>query len=197
MVEGLATRGWVCLDGFLDEAAARSLAEESLHAWEDGDFRRAGVGRGAERVIREDVRRDHVLWLGDETTGPAAKQYLARLEALRQEINRACFLGLFDFEGHFAVYPPGAFYKAHLDRHRGTADRVVTAILYLNDGWQPGDGGRLRIWTEPGRQDGPCEWIEPRLGTLVVFLAGEYWHEVEEARKTRMSVTGWFRTRGL
>ncbi|MCB1133221.1 MAG: 2OG-Fe(II) oxygenase, partial [Verrucomicrobiae bacterium] len=69
--------------------------------------------------------------------------------------------------------------------------------LYLNDGWQPGDGGRLRIWTEPGRQDGPCEWIEPRLGTLVVFLAGEYWHEVEEARKTRMSVTGWFRTRGL
>ncbi len=195
VVEGLVTRGWVCLDGFLEETEARELAAESLEAWESGDFRQAGVGRGAERVVREDIRRDHVLWLDPETAGPAAAKYLALLEELRMAINRELFLGLFEYEGHFAVYPSGAFYKAHLDRHKGTADRVVTAILYLNDGWQPEHGGRLKIWTEPGKQDGPCEYVEPRLGTLVVFLAGEYWHEVEVARETRMSVTGWFRVR--
>ncbi len=196
VVEGLEARGWVCLDGFLDEGDARMLSKECLGAREAGEFRRARVGRGSEKVIREDIRRDEVLWLEDATAGPAARAYLARLEELRQAINRRLFLGLFDFEGHFAVYPPGAFYKAHLDRHRGTADRVVTAILYLNDGWEPAHGGRLKIWTEPGRQDGPVEWIEPRLGTLVVFLAGDHWHEVEVAQRTRASVTGWFRVRG-
>ncbi|MCU0795956.1 MAG: 2OG-Fe(II) oxygenase [Akkermansiaceae bacterium] len=137
-----------------------------------------------------------MLWLEDDAAGPATKLYLSRLDELRTAINRALFLGLFEYEGHFAVYPPGAYYKAHLDRHRGTSERVVTAILYLNEGWVPEDGGRLKIWTEAGKQDGPFEHVEPRLGTLVVFLAGDFWHEVEEARKTRMSVTGWFRVRG-
>ncbi len=195
MVEGLEARGWVCLEGFLGESEARALAAECHGAREAGDFRKARVGRGPEKVIREDIRRDEVLWLENDTAGPAASRYLARLDGLRQAINQRLFLGLFDFEGHFAVYPPGAFYKAHLDRHRGTADRVVTAILYLNDGWVPDDGGRLKIWTTPGARDGPIEWIEPRLGTLVVFLAGEHWHEVEVARRTRASVTGWFRVR--
>jgi len=194
MVEGLAARGWASLDGFLPPEPARAMAAESVVAWEQGDFRRGRVGRGVERVLREDLRRDHVLWLDEP--GPAARAYLDRLEELRVAINRRLWLGLFEFEGHFAVYPPGAFYKAHLDRHQGTADRVVTAILYLNEDWRSGDGGRLRLWTDPGRREGPEVWIEPRLGTLVVFLAGEHWHEVELARRTRMSVTGWFRVRG-
>ncbi len=196
VVDGLVDRGWVVVDAFLNDEEARALAAESLQAWESGDFRQAGVGRGAEKVVRDDIRRDHVLWLEDDAAGPATKLYLSRLDELRTAINRALFLGLFEYEGHFAVYPPGAYYKAHLDRHRGTSERVVTAILYLNEGWVPEDGGRLKIWTEAGKQDGPFEHVEPRLGTLVVFLAGDFWHEVEEARKTRMSVTGWFRVRG-
>lgn len=196
VVEGLEARGWVCLDAFMVPDEARALATECLEARESGEFRRARVGRGSEKVIREDIRRDEVLWLEDTGAGPAAKRYLARLEELRLKINRRFFVGLFEFEGHFAIYPPGAFYKAHLDRHRGTADRVVTAILYLNDGWMPEDGGRLKLWTTPGVQEGPVEWIEPRLGTLVVFFAGDHWHEVEVARRTRASVTGWFQVRG-
>lgn len=189
------TQGWVCLEGFLREEEARALAAESLDAYESGDFRQAGVGRGAEITVRQDIRRDQVLWLEEAAAGPATRAYLARLEELRVAINRELFLGLFEFEGHFAVYPSGGFYKAHLDRHRGTADRVVTAILYLNDGWLPEHGGRLKIWTTPGEQEGPFELIEPRLGSLVVFLAGDFWHEVEVAHENRMSVTGWFRVR--
>lgn len=193
VAEGLEARGWVCLDGFLDEATAGALLGECTDAWQGGEFHRAAVGRGDAKVIREDIRRDHVHWLDAGTAGPAAKQYLGQLDTLRVAINRRLFLGLVDFEGHFAVYPPGAFYKAHLDRHRGTADRVVTAILYLNPGWVPEHAGRLKLWTTPGAQDGPYEWIEPRMGTLVVFLSGEHWHEVEVARNHRQSLTGWFR----
>ena len=33
-------------------------------------------------------------------------------------LNRDLFLGLEDFESHFAMYPPGAFYLKHVDRFR-------------------------------------------------------------------------------
>lgn len=192
----LDTTGWAVVPNFLDPAECRRLAGECLATWDDGGFRRAGVGRGEQRAIREDIRRDHVCWLDEATATPAQQRYLARLDELRLEINRRLFLGLFAFEGHFAIYPPGGFYKAHLDRHQGTLDRVVTAILYLNEDWHEDDGGQLQLWTTPGAKDGPFEQVEPRLGTLVTFLAGDHWHEVLPARRERMSITGWFRVRG-
>lgn len=195
LLAGIEKRGWAVAPGFLSADEAVALAEESRSAWETGDFHRAGTGRGEGLAIREDIRRDHVLWLKPGEATPRQQAYLNRLEELRLELNRRFFLGLFDFEGHFAVYPEGAFYKAHLDRHRNSEERIVTVILYLNAGWQPGDGGELKLWTTPGEADGPFEVIEPRLGTLVCFLAGDHWHEVLPAGRTRMSVTGWFRQR--
>lgn len=111
------------------------------------------------------------------------------------ELNRSLYLGLVDFEGHFAVYPKGGFYKAHLDRHRETSDRIVSVILYLNADWKPGDGGELKLWITPGNKEGDFIIIEPRMGTLVCFLSEDFWHEVLPAEKTRASITGWFRGR--
>lgn len=190
---GIQRCGWCLCPDFLESGLAADLARESLDAWQEGDFRRAGVGRGSNRIIREDVRTDHVMWLRDAEITPCQQAYLARLEELRTELNRNLYLGLMDFEGHFAVYPEGAFYKPHLDRHRETADRIVTVILYLNPTWQPGDGGELKIWTTPDDRNGEFVTVEPRIGTLVVFLSGDFWHEVLPARKTRASITGWFR----
>lgn len=174
---------------------AVELMEECREGFENGGFRKAGVGRGKEVVVREDIRRDHVMWLETGELTPAQNGYLAWLETLRMALNQRLFLGLFGFEGHFAIYPEGGFYKPHLDRHAGTSDRIVTVIIYLNPAWQPGDGGELRLWTTPGEKDGPHELIEPRMGTIVAFFAGDYWHEVLPAQKTRMSITGWFRQR--
>jgi SM-20-related protein len=194
VVEDILEKGWCVLPDFLEREVAEELSTESLRAWAEGEFRRAGVGRGKELAIREDVRTDHVMWLRDDAVTGSQQGYLNRLEDLRVELNRNLFLGLMDFEGHFAVYPEGGFYKPHLDRHRQTMDRVVTVILYLNPGWQEGDGGELRIWTTPGQKEGKDVLVRPRLGTLVCFLAGDFWHEVLPAGKTRASITGWFRS---
>jgi len=184
------------LPGFIETDVAAELSRESLAAWRDGEFRRAGVGRGENLTIREDTRNDHVMWLQDKYVGPCQQIYLDCLEKIRMELNRNLFLGLADFEGHFAVYPEGGFYKPHLDRHRGTSDRLVTVILYLNPDWKPGDGGELKLWTTPGEDSGEFVIVEPRMGTLVCFLSGDYWHEVLPAMKTRASITGWLRVRG-
>lgn len=195
IVEALAEKGWAVLPDFLGEEAARALAAESTTALQEGQFRQAGVGRGADLQVRAEVRNDQVLWLPNEAESPATRHWLATVEQLRRALNEHLFLGLFEYEGHFAHYPPGGFYKPHLDRHRDSDERLITLILYLNDQWTPAAGGQLQLWTTPGKASGPSEVIEPHLGTLVCFLAGDYWHEVLPAHQPRLSITGWLRRR--
>src|ERR1700741_5412593 len=130
MARELRQADWICRPGFLAEdriVALRSEAE-GLHA--AGAFRAAGIGHHAER--REDVRGDEILWLGDEVRAPEAER-----------------LFLDEFEGHYAVYPPGAAYARHLDRFREENRRVVSLVLYLNAAWLPEQGGALRLYTSP------------------------------------------------
>jgi SM-20-related protein len=195
LLNAMDLNGWASMPGFVDAAASRCLRQECVAACEQGEFKPAGVGQGINLRVREDIRRDQMMWLQPGDTSVEQGIYLAKLELLRLALNERFFLGLFEFEGHFAIYPEGAFYKAHLDRHAGTSDRIVTTILYLNPDWQPGDGGELKLWTTAGDRVGDFILIEPRMDTLVCFLAGDFWHEVLPAKKTRMSITGWFRQR--
>jgi SM-20-related protein len=193
IMNAVGRKGWAVVPSCFADTDSMRLMHECEMACENGDFRRGGVGRGNTLEIREDIRRDQVMWLqpGDESV--EQKIYLSWLEDLRLALNQRYFLGLFEFEGHFAIYPQGAFYKPHLDRHAGTSDRIVTVILYLNPHWQPGDGGELKLWTTVGERGDTFELIEPRMGTMVCFFAGDFWHEVLPAKKTRMSITGWLK----
>jgi SM-20-related protein len=195
LMSAMDRQGWACQPECVGKDDSLRLQQECQNACDQGEFRRAGVGRGKNLEVREEIRSDRVLWLEPGEASVEQAVYLAKLELLRLAMNQRFFLGLFDFEGHFAIYPEGAFYAAHLDRHAGTSDRIVTAILYLNPDWQPGDGGELKLWTTSGEKTGAFELIEPRMGTLVCFMSGEFWHEVLPAKKTRMSITGWFRQR--
>ncbi len=192
----LAGRGWCAVPRFLTGKEARALGREARGLWREGEFRQAGVGRGTETRVVESVRSDHVRWLDQERLTAAQRVYFDKLEALQTALNRRLFLGLFSFEGHLAMYPPGGYYQPHLDRHRDCASRVVTASLYLNEHWRKEDGGQLRLFTDSeAGVKGPFKEIYPRLGTLVVFLSGEFWHGVQPALRERLSLTGWFRVR--
>lgn len=198
IVEALAERGWCVDEAFLSAEEVARLAAESRALWENGAFRQAGVGVGAERRVRPEIRRDHVLWLTDEEATPAQLRYFARVETLRRMLNGALYLGLFDFEAHLTVYPPGAFYRRHLDRFRAVATRTVSLILYLNEEWPEGAGGELRLYLEEGDEVGvsPHVGVPPRGGTLVAFLSDRFYHEVLPATRERLSLTGWLKTRG-
>jgi len=64
----------------------------------------------------------------------------------------------------------------------------------LNDAWQAADGGQLRLYLD-GMAEAPYLDVLPTAGTLVAFLSSRFWHEVMPAKRERMSITGWFRSR--
>jgi SM-20-related protein len=187
----LADPGWCVVPGFLSDEETGALRAECRQAHAAGGFHPAGIGRG-QAEVRSEIRGDHVLWIDENQAGPALKAVLEKLEILRQAVNQILFLGLFDVELHFAIYPPGTGYQRHLDRFRDDDRRSLTVILYLNEDWAREDGGLLRFWPVENRE--PLE-IVPAGGTLVTFLSDRFWHEVLPARRERLSLTGWFRRR--
>lgn len=192
ILAAMVEQGWAESPQFYDLADCRELRDECLVDAELSPMRQAAVGKGQGRGIHEEIRNDAIHWLSRDSRAPQQSRYVQKMERLRMQLNEHCFLGLFDFQSHFALYPEGGFYKAHRDQHAHATNRVVTVILYLNQTWQPGDGGELRIWTTPGAAKGPSVLIEPRMGTMVCFLSDDYWHEVLISQKPRMSITGWF-----
>lgn len=189
----LVEQGFVVQPGFVPPATVAALRGEFEQVRAAGGFRPALVAHG--RHYAPEIRSDLIHWIEEEEAGPATRGWLARLETLRQTLNRVAYLGLLDFEAHYALYPPGAHYVRHRDRLRGDARRVLTSILYLNDAWQAEDGGALRLWLDE-EGVGDSMQILPQGGTLVLFLSARYWHAVEPARRERLSLTGWFRARG-
>jgi len=191
ITELLAKQGWAVVPDFIPAPLVTELAHEAQQLKQNGIPRPAGIGKGAERTVNTDIRGDAILWLNEPDLTDAQSKYFASLEELRMASNAALQLGLFEFEGHLAIYPPGAFYQRHLDRFRNDSLRTQTAILYLNTDWQEEQGGQLRMYLND------TEYIDilPQAGTLVTFLSERYWHEVLPANRERMSITGWFKTR--
>lgn len=191
IVDDLAEHGWSQQNIFLPQDLTRALAAECRKRAAEGELAPAAVGRGPSSEIREGIRGDHIQWI-DPGQAEVCDSYLSLMDGLREAINRGLFLGLEDFESHFALYPPGAFYLKHVDRFRDDDRRMVSAVVYLNDGWLPEHGGQLRMYLDNDR----VYDVEPVGGCLVVFLSGEVPHEVLPATRDRLSLTGWFRRRG-
>jgi SM-20-related protein len=182
----LASRGWAVIEGFLPTTTVAKLAQEARRL----ELRRAGVGKS--RLINNEIRGDHILWLESPQVTELQRACLDRFEQLRLALNRDMKLGLFEFESHIAHYPVGAFYRKHLDSFQQENRRIISCILYLNQSWKTEHGGQLRLYlNSKDYMD-----ISPQGGTLVVFFSDQFWHEVLPAKRDRFSIAGWFKNRG-
>ena len=156
-------------------------------------FKDMGVGRGNAFHIDKNYRSDKSHWLDGRSQ--AEQDYFAWMEDLRLEVNKQLFMGLFDYEAHFAHYAPKSFYKRHLDAFKGQCNhssRQLTTVYYLNQDWQTDNGGELLMYR--GDQSSQSfKRITPEMNRLVVFLSDEFPHEVLAANRDRYSIAGWFR----
>lgn len=184
---------YVIINDFIDEEFRKALLIEQTELLDKGMFRHAAVGKGGQKQVRTEIRSDEVLWMDQENLSPLQAAYWEKIEQIRQVLNQRCFLGLRSFEGHFARYPIGSFYKKHLDQFHAVPHRVVTVILYLNDSWSAEDEGALRMYFPQEDGSEKVEDVLPLGGRLVVFLSAEIPHEVLPTKKERISITGWLR----
>ena len=193
--ESIGAGGWLVLPDFIGQETIAALRDECRRFAATGMFRAAAVGSNANHKIQPDIRSDEILWLEAAQGNDGRQRCLARFEQLRLALNRQLQLGLFEFECHYARYAPGAFYRKHFDRFRCDARRILSSVLYLNDGWKNGDGGALRLFLGDGENMDHVD-VQPVGGTLVLFLSEHLAHEVLPAKRERLSLAGWFRTRG-
>jgi SM-20-related protein len=177
----------ICENYLEGEILQRTQADfESLQS--SGLFKRAGVGQGSSKELSDEIRRDEIHWLERGNSNLLQAELWKKLDLLKEVLNRNLFLGLTEFEGHYAHYPAGGFYKKHLDAFRNDNARVVSFICYLNSNWKESDGGQLRIYKGDTYTD-----VAPRGGTMLCFMSQESEHEVLESFAPRLSFVGWFK----
>ncbi|MDO9421160.1 MAG: 2OG-Fe(II) oxygenase [Herminiimonas sp.] len=188
--DDLTEHGWSQQNFFLTEELTIVLAAECHLLNDGGEMKLAGVGRGDDLAVRPTMRGDQIVWL-KAGQSIACDRYLQIMENLRVALNRTLFLGLDEYESHFAFYVPGASYVKHLDRFRDDDSRTVSVVIYLNPDWLPAQGGALRLHPD-GKSS---EDITPTGSRLVLFMSADMLHEVLPATRDRISLAGWFRRR--
>lgn len=186
VVDGLAETGYAVVDHFLMPDEVQAILQLDEFKPELLPFKKAGIGHQSEKQINESIRGDYIRWVDRETAPPPLQLYLTRLNLLVQQVNQTLYLSLKDYEVHLTIYPPGAFYKRHLDQFKKDDHRKLSVICYLNSNWPPAAGGQLRIHLPQKQLD-----ILPEAGRLVCFRSDQLEHEVLPATRPRMSITGW------
>lgn len=184
----LDEKGWSVQAGYFMPGLATVL-QDDLRAMA-AQMKKAAIGRADTHQDNAQVRTDSTLWLTGET--PAQKQFLAQMDGLRGDLNRALFMGLFDYEAHYALYEAGGFYRKHVDAFQGQKNRIVSTVTYLTPDWAEGDEGHLVLY-DPQDQEREIARVLPQAGTLAIFLSAEIPHEVLPPARPRASIAGWFR----
>jgi SM-20-related protein len=101
IAEQLERTGYIVLDNPL----LAILSAQLFSRCQDNDaqrFHAARVGRGLARKQVDAIRGDVISWLDDADHIDHA--YLVWMEQLRNGLNAALYLGLFDYECHYAIY---------------------------------------------------------------------------------------------
>ncbi|EGQ7858242.1 SM-20 protein [Vibrio parahaemolyticus] len=188
LIDALATDGYYIWDDFLSEDEVTQLRDCIPDNW-----KKARIGRNDDVTRIESIRSDKIQWLKPAMGQPIAN-YLSKMEEIRQEVNRHFFLGLFEYEAHFAKYEKGDFYQKHLDCFKGNENRRLTTVFYMNESWSEEDAGELVVYD---LNDKEIATISPRGGRLLVFLSEQFPHEVLPTNAERFSIAGWFRINGV
>ncbi len=186
--DALATDGWCLLADLMDPAQTQALASEcaAMH-----DARLLLPARTGAARSTSPLRGDSTHWFVTGAMTAPQQMFADRIDTLRIALNRELMLSLVECESQYAVYRPGAGYARHLDQLRNNDERVVSAVFYLNAGWQEADGGALRLYLD----EGSARDIYPHAGALALFLSARFEHEVLPATRDRMSIACWLRQR--
>ena len=193
LVDNIHQQGFHLIDDFLAPMYAEALRGLALDLAERGQYEQGKIGSSQQSVNNQTIRRDQRYWLDERSGNDTITAYFQAMSAISTALNQQLFLGLSDFETHFAIYPPGAFYKKHVDQFNNNNDRRISCVYYLNENWQEHYGGYLRLYDH---DDSLLADVMPTGNRLICFRS-DLPHEVCETRQTRLSIAGWMKARSL
>ena len=185
-IDRLAEDNYLVVDDFLPERLYDNLKQFFQARLRDEEFTRAGIGSAFNKQLATTIRGDYTYWI-DKQRDVALADFFSLLEEMIAKLNRYCYLSLSGYEFHFAHYPKGSFYKRHLDRFKDNNNRMISVIIYLNEHWQEGDGGELKVYTGDEQEVS----IAPLARRCVFLRSDQMEHEVLETSVSRFSLTGW------
>ncbi|MEZ9655925.1 2OG-Fe(II) oxygenase [Vibrio splendidus] len=188
LIDALSTQGYFVWDDFLTNEEVVALRDCIPENW-----KKARIGRNDDVAREATIRSDKIQWVRRDMGEPASL-FLDKMEQIRLEANQAFFLGLFEYEAHFAKYEKGDFYQKHLDCFKGNENRRLTTVFYMNDEWSEEDAGELVVYD---LKDNHIATIPPKSSRLFVFLSEQFPHEVLPTNTERFSIAGWFRINGV
>lgn len=179
----LADNDFVLIDDFFSVDLLVVVRE--FFQKQETQFRPAKVGQASLKQRAPEIRSDMTYWL-DRQRDVDINDFFILMEDIMERLKLEMFLSLQGFEFHFALYPSGGFYKPHIDQFDARSNRMISVIIYLNEGWQPGDGGELRIHKEDTHID-----VQPIINRAIIFRSDCVLHEVLPSLTPRRSLTGW------
>jgi len=188
-VDELSDQNFVVIDDFLTEDVFNSIRTHFLNKLDQDTFDKAGIGALGANIIKSEVRGDFTYWLNKDND-VELNSYFDLSDELIFVMKRFCCLPIADAEFHYAFYPPGAHYEAHVDQFSERSNRIISVVVYLNENWIQGDGGELKIFQEDQEI-----LIEPIAKRCVLFKSDTVRHQVMPTNKDRYSLTGWLLNR--
>eukprot|EP00644_Phytophthora_capsici_P014856 jgi/Phyca11/536829/estExt2_fgenesh1_pg.C_PHYCAscaffold_650002 len=191
--------GFVVKEGFLGRQNALAVRDALTQLAENERFHDAKIGVGDNLRNDRAVRGDKIHWIqtpsdlnvASENVSPAILYLRRQVESLVYGLKKVSpELNLRNVVStQFAVFPgDGARFVKHFDTYSNaqrderdmTKDglvRLVTCVYYLNDQWEPEDGGQLRVHLTNSKILPSCQYdVPPKLDTLMVFRSLDVEH---------------------
>ncbi|KTC65269.1 2OG-Fe(II) oxygenase [Legionella adelaidensis] len=192
-IESILAKGYCLIDNFLPQETYLKLIEVIKNIEVNGWARKAKIGPQNMAQRNTTIRSDSIFWLEENSGIDEIQNYFAKIEELKKLLNKNFYLGLSDFEAHFAIYQPGSFYKKHVDQFANKKDRVISCVYYLNEDWHADFGGNLQLYNA---NDEVIEVISPQ-GNRFVCFESHLPHEVTTANHVRYSIATWLKKHSI
>lgn len=183
-MDELSDRNFVIIDDFIKDVDYHLIRQFFLARIDD--LSTAAIGPGRQNQVNRNIRGDETLWL-DPQRDTELSPFWELIDESIAVLNRYCYLSLAGFEFHLTRYAPGSHYARHLDQFNSRSNRMISMVIYLNENWQPGDGGELELDDAQGNR----HLVAPIKNRCALFKSADVPHAVLQAHKDRYSLTGW------
>lgn len=131
------------VEDFLNKELALHLKTNLLNLYKQNLLYQAGTGSSATLKTNSAFRNDRIFWLDKNNKNHYEAHFFMLIENFIRYLNSSCYTGITDYEFHYTLYKPGAFYKKHIDQFKDNHQRTFSMISYLNADWQQAHGGEL------------------------------------------------------